>query len=75
MPQENKKEEMRISSKEAKQRIYQKQIRKTMLKGNIFLFFVSVLCSLLNAVLNVFVAYLFQIILDAATNHSMDGLT
>lgn len=75
MPQENKKEEMRISSKEAKQRIYQKQIRRTMLKGNIFLFFVSVLCSLLNAVLNVFVAYLFQIILDAATNHSMDGLT
>lgn len=63
------------SSKEAKQRIYQKQIRKIMMKGNIFLFFVSVLCSLLSAVLNVFIAYLFQIIMDAATNHSMDGLT
>lgn len=68
-------QENRRSSGAAKRQPHRKQIRKMMLKGNTVLFSVSVVCSLLNAVLNVFIAYLFQIIMDAATGHSMDELT
>lgn len=52
-----------------------KRLRQTFYKRNKMSFATSIFCALLNSGLSVFVAYLLQMIIDAATKQSMDELT
>ena len=51
-----------------------KALKQTIYKKNKMRFAVSLFCAVLNSGLSVLVAYLLQVIMDAATQHSMDEL-
>ena len=51
-----------------------KALKQTIYKKNRMRFAVSLFCAVLNSGLSVLVAYLLQVIMDAATQHSMDEL-